>query len=89
MKTEQFRSILAIIAVSVSIITNLSPVQAFTLDDLLNTVRKGLEKGLIDAAVDAAAAVDASTDINSSKANVLNNNSEPTQSGDDIDDIPF
>jgi hypothetical protein len=83
MKTEQFRSILAIIAVSVSITTNLSPAQAFTLDDLLNTVRKGLEKGLIDAAVDA------STDINSSKANVLNNNSEPTQGGGDIDDIPF
>ena len=43
MKTKQFRSILALAVVAASVATSLSPAQAFTLDDLVNAVKRGYE----------------------------------------------
>ena len=43
MKTKQFRSILALVVVTASVATSLSPAQAFTLDDLVNAIKRGYE----------------------------------------------
>ena len=43
MKTKKFRSILALAVVTASVATSLSPAQAFTLDDLVNAVKRGYE----------------------------------------------
>ena len=43
MKTKQFRSILALAVVTASVATSLSPAQAFTWEDVWNTVRYGVE----------------------------------------------
>jgi conjugal transfer/entry exclusion protein len=80
MRTKYFRSILAVSTVAASITINLSPAQAFTWDDLMNTVRTGLEKGLIDAAQSAAQS--------SEQLNVPNNNSNPPQGGNGMNNTP-
>ena len=43
MRTKQFRSILALAVVTASVATSLSPAQAFTWEDVLNTIRYGTE----------------------------------------------
>jgi hypothetical protein len=43
MKIRQFRSILALAAVTASFTISLAPSQAFTLDDLLNVVKQGIQ----------------------------------------------
>ena len=43
MKTKQFRSILALAVVTAAVATSLSPAQAFTWEDVWNTVRYGTE----------------------------------------------